>query len=96
VGHYLSSMFTAEMVDDRVCDQQPRLGAYERAERMYHFLGDQEPEQHERDVFRKGKTDLDEDEQEEESILRTMLSDLIKYFLCCKTIVYKLYAVDKI
>lgn len=76
VGHDLSSVFTAEMIDYRVCDQQPRIRDYERAEGMYHFLGDQEPAQHEGSVFRKGKADPAEDEQEEESNVRKMLCEL--------------------
>jgi hypothetical protein len=76
VGHDLSSIFTAEMMDYRVCDQQSRIRAYERVERIYHFLADQESAQHESCVFRKGEADPAEDEREEKSKIRKMLCGL--------------------
>jgi hypothetical protein len=60
-------------------------------ERRYHFLRDQEPAQLERDVFRKGKADPIEDEQEEGSKVRKMLCEWgnISHGVI-------LYAVDKV
>lgn len=76
VGQDPSTVSSAEMIDYRVCDQQPRIRAYEYTKGMYHFLGDQEPAQHEGGIFRKGKADPAEDKQEEESNVRKMLCEL--------------------
>lgn len=76
VGQDPSTVSSAEMIDYRVCDQQPRIRAYECTEAMYHFLGYQKTAQHEDGVFRKGKADPAEDEEEEESNVWKMLCEM--------------------